>query len=192
MRLNVTAPATWAPCRPCRSSRALRPLASRIDTVPSPTPSDLPPQVVTVIRWKLMSMNLPPFLVHLECDFLWSWTSPQIGSIRRASLPRLLRCLGVFRGPKRSGGRRNTPSRKLRRGKVPQGAVRPALVVLPTPRLDLLPGIGQCQEPVLVETLLAASARDPLLAPPRNTKAEPPASGPRRRHKPVSCRPPWQ
>ena len=44
----------------------------------------------------------------------------------------------------------------------PQGCVRTALVVLPPPRLDLAPRVGQRQEPVCVQALVAQAAIERL------------------------------
>ena len=47
----------------------------------------------------------------------------------------------------------NAPSRELSRGHVAQAAMRSMFVVIPTPGLDLLCGVIQRQEPMLVQTL---------------------------------------
>jgi hypothetical protein len=46
-------------------------------------------------------------------------------------------------------------SRELGRGHVTQAAVRPMLVIIPTPGLDLLPGVFQCQEPMFIQAWVA-------------------------------------
>jgi hypothetical protein len=67
----------------------------------------------------------------------------------------------------RAGGRRRRPERRnpgrvLQRGQVPQGAVRPLLVVAASPFLDGLSSILQIREPVLVQALVPELAVEAL------------------------------
>src|SRR5206468_5512697 len=59
-------------------------------------------------------------------------------------------------------GRSRAPLRKLRWCEIAERRVRPHLVVVAPPGLDLLPRVGQIEEPVLVQTLVAELAVEAL------------------------------